>query len=81
MKKDVIMPRLNPRILSTERQFIEMNEFGNLIYLFYDYLSDRLHTVTVLRNIVKNQNFNHNSISVSQVTLCTDQLSIFLFFR
>ena len=29
MNKDVIMPRLNPRILSDTRNFIEISEFGN----------------------------------------------------
>ena len=30
MTKDVIMPRLNPRILSIERDFIEINKFGKI---------------------------------------------------
>jgi hypothetical protein len=28
MNKETIMPRLNPRVLSTEKHFIEINEFG-----------------------------------------------------
>jgi hypothetical protein len=35
MNKDVIMPRLNPRILSNERNFIEISEIGKLRKLYF----------------------------------------------